>query len=108
MAAPVRDREALQRLNFLFQGPQCQTPPLPPLLLPPAAGGGERGQAARAWPAPASSCAASPAAAGGATCAHLSHAHRSHAHRAGHAHWPRPHAVIGLRLSRTGQSAVQK
>ncbi|XP_074710443.1 ribonuclease P protein subunit p21 isoform X2 [Strix uralensis] len=51
MAAPVRDREALQRLNFLFQGPLCEAPHVPPLLLPVVARGwglpaAERGGAA--------------------------------------------------------------
>ncbi|XP_075268260.1 uncharacterized protein LOC142359667 isoform X2 [Opisthocomus hoazin] len=69
MAAPVRDREALQRLNFLFQHPARGRPPpgpapgplgeagrLPPLLLPAAA---------RGWglPAPAGGGAAPPGAA---------------------------------------------
>ncbi|XP_072704207.1 ribonuclease P protein subunit p21 isoform X5 [Ciconia boyciana] len=39
MAAPVRDREALQRLSFLFQGPLGEASRVPPLLLPPAARG---------------------------------------------------------------------
>ncbi|XP_053908009.1 ribonuclease P protein subunit p21 isoform X1 [Cuculus canorus] len=47
MAAAVKDREALQRLSFLFQGPLGEAHGVPSLLLPPAAWGGRWPEAAR-------------------------------------------------------------
>ncbi|EPY75795.1 hypothetical protein CB1_001562005 [Camelus ferus] len=38
MAGPVKDREALQRLSFLYQGPLSEEDPLSWLLFPPHPG----------------------------------------------------------------------
>uniref|UniRef100_A0AC11DVE3 Ribonuclease P/MRP subunit p21 n=1 Tax=Ovis aries TaxID=9940 RepID=A0AC11DVE3_SHEEP len=38
MAGPVKDREALQRLSFLYQGPLGEANSLPWLLFPPHPG----------------------------------------------------------------------
>ncbi|EDL23285.1 ribonuclease P 21 subunit (human), isoform CRA_c [Mus musculus] len=38
MAGPVKDREAFQRLSFLYQGPLCEEDALSQLLLSPHSG----------------------------------------------------------------------